>query len=221
MVPGKPVHLLTDELPDDVVMEAPDEKSGFEHAMGMAFGGIPTATLFKGVGISHAWDSITNAVVHGTVDGGPVIIVAADDTLAEASTVILDSRSMAAAIDLAVLEPCTLGQVTDTVALAAAMSTTVGEPVMIRYTPATADLVATAAELEDEDDGDDGPAARVVPMPGLHRAHGMTKPGRHVHRQRFSVPLLRALADGADLIDEHRGSRVLPTLGRTAVIGFG
>jgi indolepyruvate ferredoxin oxidoreductase alpha subunit len=220
VVPGKPVHLLNDELPDDMVMEAVDEKSGFEHAMGLAFGGVPTATLFKGVGVSHAWDSITNAVVHGTVDGGPLLIVAADDTVAEASTVILDSRAMAAAIDLAVLEPCTLGHVADTVALAAAMSSTVGEPVMVRYTPETADMVAPAGGIV-ETESTDATDARVVPMPGLHRAHGMTKPGRHVHRERFSLPLLTALADGADLIDEHRGSRVLADLGRTAVIGFG
>jgi indolepyruvate ferredoxin oxidoreductase alpha subunit len=221
VVPGKPVHLLTEQLPDDVVMEAVDEKSGFEHAMGMAFGGVPIATLFKGVGISHAWDSISNAVVHGTVDGGPLLIVAADDTVAEASTVILDSRAMAAAIDLAVLEPCTLGQVTDTVALAATMSTTVGEPVMIRYTPEAADLAAPAVPAGDSGDASGSAEVRVVPMPGLHRAHGMTKPGRHVHRERFSLPMLAALVDDADLIDEHRGSRVLPGLGRTAIIGFG
>jgi TPP-dependent indolepyruvate ferredoxin oxidoreductase alpha subunit len=176
------------------------------------------------VGVSHAWDSITNAVVHGTVDGGPVLIVAADDTVAEASTVILDSRALAATIDLAVVEACTAAHIPGTLALAAAMSTTVGEPVMVRYTPELAQLAAAAGLAEDDelpDTGDAGDLPRVVPMPGLHRAHGMTKPGRHVHRSRFSVPVLTALADGADLIDEHRGSAVLPGFGRTAVIGFG
>jgi indolepyruvate ferredoxin oxidoreductase alpha subunit len=225
VVPGKPVHLLRDQLPDAAVIEAADEKSGFEHAMGLALGGVPAAALFKGVGVSHAWDSITNAVVHGTVDGGPVLIVAADDTVAGASTVIVDSRALAATADLAVVEPCTIGHIADAVALAATMSTTVGEPVMVRYTPELAALAA-AAGIEDVSQlpaapADDGDSPRVVPMPGLHRAHGLTKPGRHVHRHRFSMPVLTALADGADLIDEHRGSTVLPGFGRTAIIGFG
>jgi indolepyruvate ferredoxin oxidoreductase, alpha subunit len=218
VVPGKPVHLLAEQLPDATVIEVADEKSGFEQAMGMAFAGLPTATLYKGVGISHAWDSIANAVVHGTVDGGPLLIVAADDTTAEASTVIVDSRALARTVDLAVVEPCTLGHIEASVSLAATLSRTVGEPVMVRYTPELADLSA-GDHATGHGRGGGGP--RVVPMPGLHRAHGMTKAGRHVHRQRFSVPVLSALVDAADLLDEHHGHAVLPGHGRTAVMGFG
>lgn len=231
VVPGKPVHLLADELPGDAVIEVTDEKSGFEQAMGMAFAGVPVAVLYKGVGISHAWDSIANAVVHGTVDGRPVLLVAADDPTAEASTVIVDSRALAATADLAVIEPCTASHVAPAVELAATMSATVGEPVMVRYTPELEQLTpATSAQLDGSgttvlpveiEAGSSLVPPKIVPMPGQHRAHGMTKPGRHLHRERFSIPVLTAMVEGAGLLDHHDGSRVLPRWGRTAIVGFG
>jgi indolepyruvate ferredoxin oxidoreductase alpha subunit len=229
VVPGKPVDRLTDHLPDDFVVEATDEKSGFEHAVGLAFAGQSAATLFKGVGVSHAWDSITNAMVHGTVDGGSLVMVAADDPVAGASTVIVDSRALAATADIAVIEPCAVEHVRPCVEFAALMSRTVGEPVLIRYTPELGEMrpLAGSAEAAVDDElagagfGRHDEAPKVVAMPGHHRAHGMTKPGRHVHRERFSLPVLTALADHAGLVDEVIGAGVVPDLGRIAVIGFG
>jgi indolepyruvate ferredoxin oxidoreductase alpha subunit len=223
VVPGKPVELVTDWLHGSFAVAAIDEKSGFEQALGMAFQGVAAGAVFKGTGVSYAWDSISNAVVHGTVDGEALILVAADDVDATASTVSIDSRALAATMDMSVIEPCCMGHIPRVVSLAGAMSVAAGEPVMVRYTPMLGQMPSVLVDdhlaAPSNADGLPCPSASAASISsaaeGRRRAHGMTKPGRHVHRDHLSLPLFHDVVDSAGLTVE-RGGR-----GATALIGFG
>jgi indolepyruvate ferredoxin oxidoreductase alpha subunit len=223
VVPGKPVELVTDWLCASFVVAAIDEKSGFEQALGMAFQGAAAGAVFKGTGVSYAWDSISNAVVHGTVDGESLILIAADDVDATASTVSIDSRALAATMDMPVIEPCSVGHIPRVVSLAGAMSVAAGEPVMVRYTPMLGQMPAVLVDdrlaAPSYANGVPGPSASGASIAsgvgGRRRAHGMTKAGRHVHRDHISRPLFRDMVESAGLTVERGGQ------GRTALIGFG
>jgi indolepyruvate ferredoxin oxidoreductase alpha subunit len=223
VVPGKPVELVTDWLHGSFAVAAIDEKSGFEQALGMAFQGVAAGAVFKGTGVSYAWDSISNAVVHGTVDGEALILVAADDVDATASTVSIDSRALAATMDMSVIEPCCMGHIPRVVSLAGAMSVAAGEPVMVRYTPILGrmpsvladDRLAAPAHAGGVPGSSASAASIASRVGGRRRAHGMTKTGRHVHRDQISRPLFQDMVDSAGLTVERGGP------GRTALVGFG
>ena len=199
---------MLDRLPADRVLLADDEKSALEQAVGMAAAGIPTCWLAKGVGVSHAWDAITNAAVHGTLGGAALVLVAADDVDASGSTVVLDARALAATADLTVLEACTLDQVDPVVGLAAAVSVSIGEPVLVRLTRALTDLRRgpTPPDL---------PAMAAGPSvdEARHRAHATTKWGRDHLRRRDRLPVVADVVDRAGLVVERHGPGGLVVLG--------
>ena len=186
-VPGKPVSHLA-----ELASRAPgfewslNEKVAVEAAVGVSLAGHPVAVVVKHNGLALALDSLANAAVHGTA--APLVVLVGDDPDATSSTTTQDSRVLAEALTLPVLEPTLSGDVAGLLSLAARVSAAARTPVVVRLTPRVhtgcADLTEAPAVPV--------PAARIGGLPVRgdtdEVAHRLTKLGRVQHRRLTTLP---------------------------------
>ncbi|WP_157236671.1 thiamine pyrophosphate-dependent enzyme [Promicromonospora sukumoe] len=134
-VTGKPVTHLIEHLHRDLpgFVWAFNEKTAVENAVGASIAGTRSCVVMKHNGLGLALDTITNAGVH-TI-GAALVIVVGDDPDAANSTCVLDSRELAAAARVPILEPVGNGDVAATVEMAVTLSEQAKTPVLVRVTP--------------------------------------------------------------------------------------
>jgi indolepyruvate ferredoxin oxidoreductase alpha subunit len=184
-VTGKPVTHLIEHLHHDVphFVWALNEKLAVESAVGASFAGTRSCVIMKHNGLGVALDSIANAGVH-TI-GAALVIVVGDDPDAANSTCVLDSRELAAAARVPILEAIGTGDVADTVRMAVALSEESNTPVLIRVTP----RLHTACAGDTGDLDFESPS---TPPELTHDratvAHGLTKLGRVQWQRLVTLP---------------------------------
>jgi indolepyruvate ferredoxin oxidoreductase alpha subunit len=186
-VTGKPVTHLIEQLHRDATdfVWALNEKVAVEGAVGASFAGARSCVIMKHNGLGFALDTLANAGVH-TI-GAALVIVVGDDPDAANSTCVLDSRELAAAARIPVLEPTCAGDCAATVQMAVTLSERSRTPVLVRVTPR---LHATC--------GGDVPSARLgherprAPQQRSHDraavAHRLTKLGRVQWQRLVTLP---------------------------------
>ena len=99
-VPGHPVTGLANELGAELVV---NEKVGLEYALGDSLAGRRSAIVLKNVGLNACADPLVNATTQGLRAG--VVVIAGDDTEAQGSQNVQDSRYYGELAQVPVLEP--------------------------------------------------------------------------------------------------------------------
>ena len=159
-----------------------NEKVSVEMALGVSAAGYRSAVIVKQAGMSLVLDGLANAAVHGI--GGGLLVVAADDLGCRLSTVEQDSRVIAHAAGIPVLDPSSAAEVRDLVPLAFAISERSALPVLLRLSSRLRESTAEAGV---------GPvrpvrtARRVDPLV----AWDLSKIGRMHHYDQVALPLAR------------------------------
>jgi indolepyruvate ferredoxin oxidoreductase alpha subunit len=162
-----------------------NEKCAVEAAVGLSAVGARSCVVVKHNGFTLALDSLSNAAAHGI--GAALVVVVGDDPDACGSTTVQDSRLLAAASRLPVLEPALDGDAQTVVDEAVRISEQYGTPVLVRITSAL-HRGCTSAQA------DQLPPTPAVPVPetalrvDLDRAHGLTKLGRAQHQRLVTLP---------------------------------
>lgn len=131
--PGTPSTEITENMAkfDDVYTEwAPNEKVAAEVAIGAAIAGARSMTCMKHVGVNVAADPLFTASYTG-VNGG-LVVCAADDQGMHSSQNEQDSRRLAIASKLCMLEPSDSAECKDFVMRAFEISEEYDTPVMLR-----------------------------------------------------------------------------------------
>ncbi len=131
--PGTPSTEITENIAkyDEIYSEwAPNEKVAAEVAIGAAIAGARAMTCMKHVGVNVAADPLFTASYTG-VNGG-LVICAADDQGMHSSQNEQDSRRIAIASKLAMLEPSDSSECKEFVKMAFDISEKYDTPVMIR-----------------------------------------------------------------------------------------
>lgn len=131
--PGTPSTEITENIAkyDEIYSEwAPNEKVAAEVAIGAAIAGARAMTCMKHVGVNVAADPLFTASYTG-VNGG-LVICAADDQGMHSSQNEQDSRRIAIASKLAMLEPSDSSECKEFVKMAFNISEEYDTPVMIR-----------------------------------------------------------------------------------------
>ena len=113
-----------------------NEKVAIEMAYGGSVGGLRTLLCVKGVGLNVALDPLMTLNLCGC-RGGMVILVG-DDPGAWGSQNEQDSRAVARAAELPIVEPCTVADAYQALREAFSLSEELGLPVVIRFTRALA-----------------------------------------------------------------------------------
>jgi indolepyruvate ferredoxin oxidoreductase alpha subunit len=184
-VTGKPVTHLIEHLHRDVpgFVWALNEKLALESAVGASFAGTRSCVIMKHNGLGVALDSIANAGVH-TI-GAALVIIVGDDPDAANSTCVLDSRELAEAARVPILEAIGTGDVADTVRMAVSLSEESNTPVLIRVTPRL--HTACGGDTEHLDAG-----SPATPPELTHDraavAHELTKLGRVQWQRLVTLP---------------------------------
>ncbi|MGE5190225.1 MAG: thiamine pyrophosphate-dependent enzyme [Gemmatimonadota bacterium] len=159
-----------------------NEKVAFETAYAASIAGLRAAVSMKQVGLNVALDPFFSAAYTG-VRGG-LVVVSADDPGPHSSQTEQDSRRMAAAAKVPVLDPVSPRDARELVGRAFALSERFGIPVMLRPTT----RVCHASQ--------DVPLGRVRPPDRL--ADFRKEPGRWaatpVHRSRLHRELVEKLS---------------------------
>lgn len=133
--PGSPVTSVMEaaqRLGDMTVRWAANEKVALEIAAGVAYSGARALTVLKHVGLNVAADALFNLAYTG-VRGGLVIVVG-DDPGATCSQNEQDSRLLAYAAGLPILEPADCQDALLFTKLAFSMSAKYDVPVLVRMT---------------------------------------------------------------------------------------
>lgn len=133
--PGTPSTEITEELAryKDVYSEwSPNEKVALEVGIGASFKGARTIVSMKHVGLNVAADPLYTAAYTG-VNGGLVIAVA-DDPGMHSSQNEQDTRLIARAANVPVLEPSDSGEARDFTGLAFELSEKFDTPFILRLT---------------------------------------------------------------------------------------
>ncbi|MCX5871403.1 MAG: indolepyruvate ferredoxin oxidoreductase subunit alpha [Deltaproteobacteria bacterium] len=133
--PGTPSTEILENLScyEGVYTEwAPNEKVGFEVAVGASFAGVRALATMKHVGLNVAADPLFTASYTG-VRGGLVVIVA-DDPEMHSSQNEQDSRNYAFAAKVPMLEPSDPAEAKELLKLAFAISEEFDTPVLFRTT---------------------------------------------------------------------------------------
>jgi indolepyruvate ferredoxin oxidoreductase alpha subunit len=185
-VTGKPVTHLLDQLHDVPGFAwAFNEKVALESAVGTSFAGARSCVIMKHNGLGFALDTLANAGVH-TI-GAALVIVTGDDPDAENSTCVLDTRELAAAARVPILEPAFPGDCAATVRMAVTLSERSRTPVLVRVTP----------RLHQACDRDVAPARLRAESPRTSQqqthdrtavAHRLTKLGRVQWQRLVTLP---------------------------------
>ncbi len=133
--PGTPSTEITEFVAkyDEIYAEwAPNEKVAMESAIGASFGGARTIVSMKHVGLNVAADPLFTVSYTG-VNGGLVILVA-DDPGMHSSQNEQDTRMIARAANIPVLEPGDSNEAKDFMKLAFDLSEKYDTPVIVRLT---------------------------------------------------------------------------------------
>jgi indolepyruvate ferredoxin oxidoreductase alpha subunit len=152
--PGSPATATVDALlrlasPDIQVEWAINEKSAFDTAFGASLAGMRSLLCLKSVGLNVALDSL---MVSNLAPGpGALVLLVGDDPGGWGSQNEQDSRPLAAAAEVPLLEPTSAGQARRTMRQAFALSEQFQVPVVVRITRALANEEASAvAPVADE-----------------------------------------------------------------------
>lgn len=190
--PGTPSTEISENIAlyDEIYAEwSPNEKVATEVAIGASISGVRSMASMKHVGVNVASDPLYT-ISYGGVNGG-MVLVAADDPGLYSSQNEQDTRCVARAALVPVLEPSDSQEAKDFVKFAYELSEKYDTPVIVRTTTRLAHSQGTVT-LEDRVEIEDKPyernPAKFVMMPG-------NAIGRHV----FVEKRMKALAeDGSD-----------------------
>lgn len=168
--PGTPSTEVSESLVqyDEIYAEwAPNEKAAAETALGASIAGVRSMCVMKHVGVNVAADPLYTAAYTG-VRGG-MVLVAADDPGMYSSQNEQDSRMVARAAMVPVLEPSDSAEAKEFMKYAFDLSEKYDTPVMLRTTTRLAHSQGLV-ELEDRVEPIDIPyerdMAKYVMMPG-------------------------------------------------------
>lgn len=169
--PGTPSTEISENLvkyKDDVYCEwAPNEKVATEVALGAAISGVRAMASMKHVGFNVAADPVYTAAYTG-INGGMMIVVA-DDPGMYSSQNEQDTRQIARAANIPVLEPSDSAEAKDFTKLAFELSETYDTPIILRTTTRLAHsqgLVELCDRVVPEDRVYEKNIAKYVMMPG-------------------------------------------------------
>ena len=175
--PGTPSTEISENLAkyDEVYAEwSPNEKVATEVAAGASISGVRSLACMKHVGLNVAADPLYTAAYTGV--GGGMVLIVADDPGMYSSQNEQDTRMIARAANVPVLEPSDSQEAKDFVKLAYEISEKYDTPVIVRSTTRLSHSQGIV-ELEDrvvpEDKEYKRDPAKYVMMPGNAK-------GRHV-----------------------------------------
>ncbi|MCR5406309.1 MAG: indolepyruvate ferredoxin oxidoreductase subunit alpha [Lachnospiraceae bacterium] len=169
--PGTPSTEISENIvkyKDELYCEwSPNEKVAMEVAMGASFVGVRSLVSMKHVGVNVAADPLYSMSYTG-VNGG-LVMVAADDPGLYSSQNEQDSRMVARAAQVPVIEPSDSQEAKDFIKFAYELSEKYDTPVILRTTTRLSHSQGLVS-LEDRADIEDKPyernAAKYVMMPG-------------------------------------------------------
>ncbi len=188
--PGTPSTEISENIvkyPEIYCEWSPNEKVAMEVAIGASISGVRSMASMKHVGVNVAADPLYTASYTG-VNGG-LVLVAADDPGLYSSQNEQDSRMVARAAQIPVLEPSDSQEAKDFTKLAFELSESYDTPVMLRITTRIAHsqgLVTLEERQEVPDKTYTRNPAKFVMMPGNAK-------GRHV----FVEQRMKKLAEDA------------------------
>jgi len=151
--PGAPATQVFTELmelsrPDTVHVEwTSNEKTALEMAYGASLGGLRSMLCVKGVGLNIALDPLMSMNLAGCNAG--MVVLVGDDPGGWGSQNEQDSRALALALELPLLEPTTVADALLEVRHAYQLSEQMGLPVLVRITRALAQAEALVEVKED------------------------------------------------------------------------
>lgn len=176
--PGTPSTEISENIAlyDEIYAEwSPNEKVATEVAIGASISGVRAMASMKHVGVNVASDPLYT-ISYGGVNGG-LVLVAADDPGLYSSQNEQDTRCVARAALVPVLEPSDSQEAKDFVKFAYEMSEKYDTPVIVRTTTRLAHSQGTVT-LEEREEIEDKPyernPAKFVMMPG-------NAIGRHIY----------------------------------------
>lgn len=168
--PGTPSTEISENIVkyDEIYAEwSPNEKVAMEVAIGASISGVRAMASMKHVGVNVASDPLYT-ISYGGVNGG-LVLVAADDPGLYSSQNEQDTRCVARAAMVPVLEPSDSQEAKDFVKFAYEISEKYDTPVIVRTTTRLAHSQGTVA-LEERVEPEDKPyernPAKFVMMPG-------------------------------------------------------
>lgn len=186
--PGTPSTEISENIAkyDEIYSEwSPNEKVALEVAIGASISGVRALASMKHVGLNVAADPLFTASYTG-VNGGLVIIVA-DDPGLYSSQNEQDTRAIARAAKVPVLEPSDSAEAKEFVKFAYELSEKYDTPVIIRSTTRLSHSQGLV-ELSDRIDIEDKPynrdIAKYVMMPGNAK-------GRHLAVEKRELALIK------------------------------
>ncbi len=188
--PGTPSTEISENIvkyPEIYAEWSPNEKVAMEVAIGASISGVRAMASMKHVGVNVASDPLYT-ISYGGVNGG-LVLVAADDPGLYSSQNEQDTRCVARAAQVPVLEPSDSQEAKDFVKLAYELSEKYDTPVIVRTTTRLSHSqgpVTLCDRVEPEDKVYERNPAKFVMMPGNAKA-------RHV----FVEQRLKAMAADA------------------------
>lgn len=191
--PGTPSTEISESLVkyEDVYAEwAPNEKVATEVAIGACISGVRSMCCMKHVGVNVASDPLYTISYSG-VNGG-MVLVAADDPGLYSSQNEQDTRAVARAAHVPVVEPSDSQEAKDFMKYAFELSEKYDTPVILRTTTRLSHsqgLVTLEERVVPEDKTYERNPAKFVMMPGNAK-------GRHVYVEKRELAMA---ADGADM----------------------
>lgn len=171
--PGTPSTEITEAAaayPEMKCEWATNEKVAVETAFGASLGGARSLSCMKHVGVNVAADPLFTAAYTG-VNGG-MVIVCADDPAMHSSQNEQDSRQIARAAHIPMLEPSDSGEVKEMMKTAYALSEAYDTPVFLRMTTRLAhqrSIVETMPRMEVPVKDYQKNPIKYVMMPGMAR----------------------------------------------------
>ena len=188
--PGTPSTEISENIvkyPEIYAEWSPNEKVAMEVAIGASISGVRAMASMKHVGVNVASDPLYT-ISYGGVNGG-LVLVAADDPGLYSSQNEQDTRCVARAAMVPVLEPSDSQEAKDFVKLAFELSEQYDTPVIVRTTTRLSHSqgpVTLCDRVEPEDKVYERNPAKFVMMPGNAK-------GRHV----FVEQRLKKMAEDA------------------------
>ena len=176
--PGTPSTEISENIVkyDEIYAEwSPNEKVAMEVAIGASISGVRAMASMKHVGVNVASDPLYTASYTGV--GGGLVLVAADDPGLYSSQNEQDTRCVARAAQVPVLEPSDSQEAKDFVKFAFVMSEKYDTPVIVRTTTRLSHSQGTVILEEREEVPDkkyERDISKFVMMPAMAK-------GRHVY----------------------------------------
>lgn len=186
--PGTPSTEISENIAlyDEIYAEwSPNEKVATEVAIGASISGVRAMASMKHVGVNVASDPLYT-ISYGGVNGG-LVLVAADDPGLYSSQNEQDTRCVARAAIVPVLEPSDSQEAKDFVKFAYELSEKYDTPVIVRTTTRLAHSQGTVT-LEDRVEPEDKPYER---NPGKF----VMMPGNAIGRHLYVEQRMKALAE--------------------------